>query len=170
MDGSGNVYISNLNNSLVLKETPSAGSYTQSIVANSATNGLYEPRQVAVDGSGNVYIADTQNGRVLKETLSAGSYTQSVVANSAANGLSYPVGVAVDGSGNVYIADDFNTANNRRQRSADVPNSCERQRPEHHNRLYPEQQRVRSLPAGRLLFFHTRITCGWRVLQFGHQL
>jgi len=88
----------------VLKETPSAGSYTQSVVAN-YTNGLDETTGIAVDGSGNVYIADPNNSWVLKETLSAGGYTQSVVANSATNGLHYPIGVAVDGSGNVYIAD-----------------------------------------------------------------
>jgi len=92
----------------LLTETLSASSYTQSVVANSATNGLSYPEGVAVDGSGNVYIADTDNGRLLKETLSASSYTQSVVANSATNGLSYPYVVAVDGSGNVYIADTDN--------------------------------------------------------------
>jgi sugar lactone lactonase YvrE len=89
----------------VLKETLSAGNYTQSVVANSATNGLDGPEGVAVDGSGNVYIADFWNNRVLKETLSAGGYIQSVVANAATNGLHGPYGVAVDGSGNVYIAD-----------------------------------------------------------------
>jgi len=57
----------------VLKETLSAGSYTQSVVANSADNGLGSFYDVAVDGSGNVYIADCSNNRVLKETLSSGS-------------------------------------------------------------------------------------------------
>jgi uncharacterized protein YwbE len=79
--------------------------WAQSVIANSATNGLNHPLGVAVDGSGNVYIADSYNNRVLKETLSAGSYTQSVVANNAKNGLNGPGGVAVDSSGNVYIAD-----------------------------------------------------------------
>jgi sugar lactone lactonase YvrE len=83
---------------------------TQSVVANAAKNGLFDPEGVAVDGSGNVYIADAVNNRVLKETLSAGSYTQSVVANSANNGITYPNWIAVDGSGNVYITD---TVNNR---------------------------------------------------------
>jgi uncharacterized protein YjiK len=110
VDGSGNVYIADTYNSRVLKETLSAGSYTQSVVASSATNSLDAPWGVAVDGSGNIYIADSGNSRVLKETLSAGSYTQSVVANAATNGLANPGGVAVDGSGNVYIAD---SANNR---------------------------------------------------------
>jgi sugar lactone lactonase YvrE len=110
VDGSGNVYIADSGNSRVLMETLSAGSYTQSIVADAASGGLYVPYAVAVDGSGNVYIADTGNGRVLMETLSASGYTQSIVADAASGGLDYPERVAVDGSGNVYIAD---TGNNR---------------------------------------------------------
>ena len=110
VDGSGNVYIADTDNNRVLKETLSAGSYTQSIVADAASGGLYVPYAVAVDGSGNVYIADTGNGRVLMETLSASGYTQSIVADAASGGLDYPERVAVDGSGNVYIAD---TGNNR---------------------------------------------------------
>jgi len=81
---------------------------TQSVIANSANNGLNHPFGVAVDGSGNVYISDDWNNRVLKETLSAGTYTQSVVANYASNGVYNPWGVAVDGNGNVYIADYYN--------------------------------------------------------------
>ena len=110
VDGSGNVYIADTDNNRVLKETLSAGSYTQSTVADAASSGLYVPYAVAVDGSGNVYIADTGNGRVLMETLSASGYTQSIVADAASGGLDYPERVAVDGSGNVYIAD---TGNNR---------------------------------------------------------
>jgi hypothetical protein len=98
VDASGNIYIAD---GRVLKETLSAGGYTQSIVAN----GLFFPEGVAVDGSGNVYIVDNGSRIVFKETLSAAGYTQSVVANAANNGLVSPYGVAVDGSGNVYITD-----------------------------------------------------------------
>jgi len=81
---------------------------TQSVIANTATEGLFFPEWVAVDASGNVYFSDNESSRVLKETLSAGNYTQSVVANSATNGLDGPEEVAVDGNGNVYIADFWN--------------------------------------------------------------
>jgi len=96
VDSSGNVYIADYFNARVLKETPSAGGYTQSVIP---INGSVYPLGIAVDGSGNLYIDDYI--QVVKETLSAGSYTQSVVAN----GLNASYDVAVDGIGNVYIAD-----------------------------------------------------------------
>jgi sugar lactone lactonase YvrE len=105
VDESGNVYFVDDGHDQVLKEAPSAGAYTPSVVANNASNDLEYPGGIAVDGSGNVYIADSNNNRVLKETLSEGGYSQSVVANAASNGLNGPSTVAVDGSGNIYIAD-----------------------------------------------------------------
>jgi sugar lactone lactonase YvrE len=98
VDGNGSIYIADLDNAVVLKETPTLGSFAQSTIGS----GLAGPGGVAVDGGGNVYIADTFNDRVLKETLTAGSYTQSIVPTSS---LSVPIGVAVDGGGNLYIAD-----------------------------------------------------------------
>jgi DNA-binding beta-propeller fold protein YncE len=82
VDGSGNIYIADAGNQRVVKETLSAGVYTQSVVASSGLNG---PSGVAVDGSGNVHIADVFNNRVLKETLSAGGYTESTVESSSLN-------------------------------------------------------------------------------------
>jgi len=58
-DGSGNVYIVDIQNNQVVKETATSGGYVQSIVANNANNGLLQPLGVAVDASGNVYIAET---------------------------------------------------------------------------------------------------------------
>jgi len=101
VDASANIYIADLGNGRVLKETLSAGNYTESTVPTSA----YDPTGVAVDGSGNLYIADSGDNRILKETFSAGSYTESSVPTSA---LSHPTGGAVDGSGNVYVADTYN--------------------------------------------------------------
>jgi sugar lactone lactonase YvrE len=108
VDGSGNVYIADVHfdsstsnySSRVLKETLSAGGYTQSVVASNANNGQYY--LVAVDGSGNVYIGDYGNSRVLKETPSAAGYTESVVTDQTNAAISVPTGLAVDGSGNLY--------------------------------------------------------------------
>ena len=68
VDGSGNVYIADYE---VLKETPSGGSYTQSLVANSTYNGLGQPWGVAVDGNGNVFIVDINYSQVLKEMMNS---------------------------------------------------------------------------------------------------
>jgi sugar lactone lactonase YvrE len=106
VDASGNLYIADSNHNRVLKETPSAGGYTQSTIL---TGSLNYPNQVAVDGGGNIYIADTTNFRILKETLSAGGYSESTVASFPPIDGTAPVGVTVDGSGNVYISNSAGT-------------------------------------------------------------
>ncbi len=102
VDSSGNVYVADVSNNRVLKETPTGSGYTQSVVASS---GLSQPAGVAVDANGNVYIADSHNNRILKESLSGSSYTESVVPTT---GLNLPLGVAVDANGNLFIADTLN--------------------------------------------------------------
>ena len=101
VDASGNIYISDIGNDIVVKETLSNGTYTQSTVVNGTS--INSPNSVAVDASGNVYIANAGNKNVLKETLSNGIYTQSVIASSP--NVINPNAVAVDSSGNVYVAD-----------------------------------------------------------------
>ena len=101
-DGNGNLYIADTGNNRILKETLSAGSYTQSVVPTST---LSSPDGVAVDGSGNVYIADYFNNQVLKETPSGATYIESTVGS----GTPKPLAVAVDGSGNVYVLTSYAT-------------------------------------------------------------
>ncbi len=94
VDGSGNVYIGSLAFHL-LKETLTAGSYTQSTI-----DATVYPFGIAVDGSGNIYFIQN-NTQIFKETLADGVYSQSVIAS----GLGRAYGVTLDGSGNVYAAD-----------------------------------------------------------------
>ena len=102
VDASGNVYITDTNNDRLLKETLSAGSYTQTIVASYFTCAY----GVAVDGAGNVFVSDCSTNEVFLDTPSGGGYyTQSVLVST---GLSYPAGLAVDGSGRIYIVDSHN--------------------------------------------------------------
>jgi len=102
VDASGNIYIADVGNNRILKETLSGGGYVESTVASS---GLNKPAGVAVDTNGNVFIADTMNSRILKETLSGGTYTESIVPTT---GLRDPLGIAVDHSGNLFITDSYN--------------------------------------------------------------
>jgi sugar lactone lactonase YvrE len=102
VDGAGNVFIANTGANNILMETltagtPSAGTYSESVIATGSTSA----QGIAVDGSGNLYIADTADNRALKETLSGTTYSETMISAS----LSGPTGIAVDGDGAVYIAD-----------------------------------------------------------------
>ncbi|MGD0631821.1 MAG: choice-of-anchor D domain-containing protein [Terracidiphilus sp.] len=100
VDGGGNIYIADTGNNRIVKETLSAGSYTQGTIP---TSSLSSPSGVAADGAGNLYIADTDNQRVLKETLTTGGYTESVIVSFPINTATYISSIAVDGSGKVYF-------------------------------------------------------------------
>jgi sugar lactone lactonase YvrE len=109
VDGSGNIYISDTDGDRVIKETPSAGGYAESLIANTANNGILNPNSIAVDGNGKVYFfagdLQTEQTNVFVETPSAAGYIQSTVPFSGVQGFG---GLAVDGNGNVYIADAGN--------------------------------------------------------------
>jgi sugar lactone lactonase YvrE len=104
VDGSGNVYVADHNNSAV-KEMP-AGCASSSCVTTLG-GGFSLPFGVTVDGSGNVYVADTYNSAV--KEMPAGCASSSCVT-TLGGGFSYPWSVTVDGSGNVYVADYDNNA------------------------------------------------------------
>ena len=136
VDGHGNVYIADLNNSKIRKLTPAGaistiagdGNYCQARTGtcgdgpNATAAQLSLPTGVAVDGDGNVYIADLDTNKIRKVTPAgaistiAGNGTRCAVETSScgdgpvatAAQLSDPTGVAVDGAGNVYIADTGN--------------------------------------------------------------
>ena len=89
------MFIADLQNNRVLKETLSGPNYVESTVGT----GLFNPAGVAVDAGGNVYIADTGNSRVLKETPSPLGWVQTVVGS----GLFGPEGVAVGADGDLDV-------------------------------------------------------------------
>ncbi len=126
VDGSGNLYIADTNNSAIrmvdstgnISTVVGNGSAGYSGDGGAATSALLRyPSGVSVDGSGNLYIADTSNQRIRKVD-STGNI--STVAGSGAFGDSdgggvataasfvYPSDVFVDVSGNIYIADRGN--------------------------------------------------------------
>ena len=101
VDGSGNVYIAEINNGVY--EILAAGGYTQ-VTQLGGSNSFSNPTSVAVDGHGNVYVTDSGNYEV--EEMTPNCYSGSCVTRLAGSfAFNNPWGVAVDSSGNVYVSD-----------------------------------------------------------------
>ena len=122
VDGSGNLYIADRNNSI--RKVDPTGTITT--VAGTGEQGfggdggpavqaqLASPTGVAVDGSGNLYIADSGNERIRKVDPTGRITTVAGTGERGAGGdggpatqaqFAFPADVAVDGSDNLYIAD-----------------------------------------------------------------
>lgn len=131
VDGAGNVFIADTNNSVIREVV--AGTGVIQTVAGNGTSGysgdggpatsaeLNDPFGVFVDSNGNIFIADTDNS-VIREVNASNGNIQTVAGNFAAgagysgNGgaatsaqLNMPEGVFVDGAGNIFIADTINS-------------------------------------------------------------
>jgi trimeric autotransporter adhesin len=128
LDSAGNLYIADLDNSVIRKVSKASGMIT-TVAGNgavgysgdggpAATAELSYPSAVALDVSGNIYIADQGNNCIRKVTVSTG-----IITTFAGNGtggysgdggaatsaeLSTPGAVALDSTGNLYIADSYN--------------------------------------------------------------
>ena len=134
VDGSGNVYVADTDNSTIRKITPagvvttlagSAGSYGSTDGTGSAARFSY-PEGLAVDSAGNIYVADTYSNTIRKITPvgivstlagSVGSYGSTDGAGSNAR-FGYPTSLAVSSAGKVFVAD---TLNNTIRLGLDIP-------------------------------------------------
>jgi hypothetical protein len=97
VDGSFNVYVTDLGNEAVKEWTP--GTVMPTTLVGS---GLSDPQAVAVDDLGNLYIANS-GGDAIEEWTA----TNQTGMNLPISGLNNPEGVAVDLLGNVYFADTY---------------------------------------------------------------
>lgn len=134
VDPAGNVYLSDLGNSVIRKVVAStgiistvAGNGTQGYAGDGgkATNAEFSnPQGIAVDSHGNIYIADATNNRIREVNVSNGNITTVAGGGSgcaqqtdtvgdgctATNAiLNGPSGIAVDSSGNIFISDRNNS-------------------------------------------------------------
>lgn len=124
IDSSGNVYIADTTNNLILKHNQSTN--ITSIIAGGGTNTLsniaatdaqlYSPNSIAVDSSGNVYISESNDkvrkitsGGVIQDFAGTGSFGNSGDGGQATNAqLNLPKGLYIDSTNKVYIADSIN--------------------------------------------------------------
>jgi sugar lactone lactonase YvrE len=121
VDGNGNVYVADSNNSTIRKITPGGVASTLAGAVTSDVASRFDfPTGVAVDSAGNVYVADSGNNTIRKVTPDGTVTTLAGLAGSAgsADGIGSAVrfnsalggitGVAVDSAGVVYVGDSGN--------------------------------------------------------------
>ena len=132
-DKSGNIYISDDEQHVILKINESGEINTLAGVAGSAGNNaalqnvagasarFNQPKGLAVDNSGNIYVADFGNNQI--RIIRAGGKVGVLAGNGAQTAglvdasldplqarFNNPVDVAVDNSGKVYVCDQGNNA------------------------------------------------------------
>ncbi|HYL75596.1 MAG TPA: hypothetical protein VEU96_15390, partial [Bryobacteraceae bacterium] len=123
LDGSGNLYLSDINRDVIRKVALSAGTITT--IAGNGSNGysgdndaatraaLNTPEDLTVDSTGQIYVADFGNKRVRK--ISSGVISTIAGTSNGDGGpaisafLNAPAGLAVDGVNNVAFADVGNS-------------------------------------------------------------
>lgn len=128
LDGTGNLYVADSQNSTVRKIVLATGAVTTlagSTGLTGTTDGIgsaarfFIPYGIAADGAGNVYVADTNNHSIRKLVVATGTVTTlagtpGVIGNNNGTGTAarfyFPFGLALDGAGNLYVADRNNHA------------------------------------------------------------
>jgi sugar lactone lactonase YvrE len=114
VDGAGNVYVSDTDNSVIRKITPAgvvttlAGAHAAGSADGTGSAARFNgPSGIVADATGNLYVSDTLNNTIRKITPE-GTVTTVAWQTPAGAGfarLSGPQGLALDRGGNLYIAD-----------------------------------------------------------------
>lgn len=105
VDRSGALYIADEGNFRVLKETPSAQGYVESIFVEQATSGVsyFLPYGVATDGFGDIFVLNGGDGQILKFAPSRHGYNETIIPRPPSS-YGGPSGIAADLRGNIYIS------------------------------------------------------------------
>jgi len=121
LDGSGNLYVADMNNNTIRKVTPDGVVSTLAgLAANPGSSDgtgiaarFNKPATMVLDGSGNIYVADSGNNTIRKITPGG---VVSTLAGSADNKgcidgiggaarFNNPFGLAMDSSGTLYVSE-----------------------------------------------------------------
>ncbi|WP_198674075.1 SMP-30/gluconolactonase/LRE family protein [Chitinophaga alhagiae] len=119
VDGSGNVFVSDLRNHKIRKITAAgvvttlAGSGTAGFADGTGTAARFNfPIGITIDGAGNIFVADRTNQRIRKITPAGVVTTYAGVASAGADDgagtaakFNNPIGVAADAQGNIFVTD-----------------------------------------------------------------
>jgi uncharacterized protein (TIGR03437 family) len=111
VDGAGNLFISDHQNSRLIVITPGGVASVLSISGPAPALGY--PTALAFDAAGDLYISDFQNGRVIEvSSLYVTGSTSTGIGTVIGTGIYTTgaeeiVGVAVDPLGNIYITDGY---------------------------------------------------------------
>lgn len=103
LDPSGNVYVSNSNQSITTYAAGSVGNVAPTSIISGSNTGLGETWQLALDSSSNIYAAN--NSDILVFAAGAnGNVTPIRTLSGPETKLEAAVGVALDGNDNLYVA------------------------------------------------------------------
>ena len=127
MDGSGNVYLMDINNYKIRKISAATGiittiagngSYGTTIDGPATSTPLGNIKDIVADAAGNIYTADASTNKVQKITAATGmiaTIAGTGVAGYSGDGaaantakVSGASGLCLDAAGNLYIADTYN--------------------------------------------------------------
>lgn len=102
MDGSGNLYVSDVSANKVF-EIPAAGGTPTAVVS-----GLNKPYGLAIDGAGDLLIADSGDNNVYLVPLEAGALNAGDIS-TLSSAVASPSGIAVSSFGDAYVTSTSST-------------------------------------------------------------
>ncbi|HUO05603.1 MAG TPA: hypothetical protein VMU16_10450 [Candidatus Binataceae bacterium] len=105
VDSSGNIYVTNVNNSVTVYPNNSNGNTIPLSIIRGTATGLNVPSGIAVDPSFRIYVTNFDDAVRIYPAGSTGNQVPTVgVISGGTTGLDNPQAIALDSSNNIYVA------------------------------------------------------------------